>query len=122
MPQRPHHYRERQKMAKIVELEPGISIASQLVEADFALLASQGFRSVVSNRPDGEAEDQLPHRDAELAARRTIEGTQRCALDPLTVFEAERVNRAGTVLTPRLADQRVTVQPAHGITEYRIRL
>lgn len=57
-------------MAKIVELEPGISIASQLVEADFALLASKGFRSVVSNRPDGEAEDQLPHRDAELAARR----------------------------------------------------
>ncbi len=57
-------------MAKIVELEPGISVASQLVEADFAEIASLGFRTVVSNRPDGEADDQLPHREAELAARR----------------------------------------------------
>jgi uncharacterized protein (TIGR01244 family) len=56
-------------MAKIVELEPGISVASQLVEADFAELAARGFRTVVANRPDGEADDQLPHREAELAAR-----------------------------------------------------
>jgi len=45
-------------------------VASQLVEADFAEIASLGFRTVVSNRPDGEADDQLPHREAELAARR----------------------------------------------------
>lgn len=56
-------------MAKIVELEPGISVASQLVEADFAEIASLGFRTIVANRPDGEADDQLPHREAEIAAR-----------------------------------------------------
>jgi sulfide:quinone oxidoreductase len=62
--------RKARQMANIVELETGIFVASQLSEADFDLLPAMGFRSVVANRPDGEAEDQLPRAAAEAAARR----------------------------------------------------
>ena len=40
-------------MAKIIQLEPDVAVAPQLVEADFAEIAARGFRSVVNNRPDG---------------------------------------------------------------------
>ncbi len=55
-------------MAKIVQLEFDIYVAPQLVEADFAEIAARGFRSVVNNRPDFEAPDQLPNEQAEAAA------------------------------------------------------
>jgi sulfide:quinone oxidoreductase len=54
----------------IIQLEPDLAVAPQLVEADFAEIAARGFRSVVNNRPDGEAPDQLPNAEAEAAARR----------------------------------------------------
>lgn len=57
-------------MVKIIPLEPGLAVAPQLVEADFAEIAARGFRSVVNNRPDGEAPDQLATAQAEAAARR----------------------------------------------------
>ena len=57
-------------MANIVQLEKDVFVASQLSEADFDLLPAMGIRSVVANRPDGEADDQLPHAEADAAARR----------------------------------------------------
>ena len=57
-------------MAKIVALDPYVSVAHQLVEADFAEIAARGFRSVVNNRPDGEVPDQLPDAQAAEAASR----------------------------------------------------
>jgi sulfide:quinone oxidoreductase len=57
-------------MVDIIQLEPDIAVAPQLVEADFAEIAARGFRSVVNNRPDGEAPDQLANAQAEAAARR----------------------------------------------------
>ena len=57
-------------MVEIIQLEPDIAVAPQLVEADFAEIAARGFRSVVNNRPDGEAPDQLPNARAEAAAHR----------------------------------------------------
>ncbi len=57
-------------MARIAQLEPDMFVAWQLVESDFADLAARGFRSVVNNRPDGEAPDQLPNAQAESAALR----------------------------------------------------
>jgi sulfide:quinone oxidoreductase len=57
-------------MAKIVQLEPEIYVASQLVEDDFAEIAARGFRSVVNNRPDREAPDQLLNERAEAATTR----------------------------------------------------
>jgi sulfide:quinone oxidoreductase len=56
-------------MVDIIQLEPDIAVAPQLVEADFAEIAARGFRSVVNNRPDGEAPDQLPNAQAAAAAR-----------------------------------------------------
>lgn len=57
-------------MEKIVELEEGVFVASQLVEDDFARISARGLRAVVANRPDGEASGQLSHEEAEAAARR----------------------------------------------------
>jgi sulfide:quinone oxidoreductase len=57
-------------MAKFIQLETEVFVASQLVEADFAEVSARGFRSVVNNRPDGEAPDQLPNEQAEAAALR----------------------------------------------------
>jgi sulfide:quinone oxidoreductase len=57
-------------VVEIIQLEPDIAVAPQLVEADFAEIAARGFRSVVNNRPDGEAPDQLPNAQAAAAAHR----------------------------------------------------
>jgi sulfide:quinone oxidoreductase len=57
-------------VVKIISLEPDIAVAPQLVETDFAVIAGRGFRSVVNNRPDGEASDQLANAQAAAAAYR----------------------------------------------------
>lgn len=57
-------------MASISQLEKDIHVASQLTEDDFAALAAHGIRSVVTNRPDGEADGQLPSARAAEAAKR----------------------------------------------------
>ncbi|HVZ52990.1 MAG TPA: TIGR01244 family sulfur transferase [Pseudolabrys sp.] len=57
-------------MVKIIPLEPEISVAAKLGEADFAELAARGFRSVVNLLPDGETPDQLSSAHAEALARR----------------------------------------------------
>ncbi|MFZ2102158.1 MAG: TIGR01244 family sulfur transferase [Oricola sp.] len=56
-------------MATISQLETGIFVASQLNADDFAVIAARGFRSVVNNRPDGEAEDQIASADAQAEAQ-----------------------------------------------------
>lgn len=45
-------------------------VAGQLQAEDFARAAAAGVRTVVNNRPDGEAPDQLPHARARAAAER----------------------------------------------------
>lgn len=55
-------------MATIKHLESGVAVAPQLVASDFAEIAALGFRTVVNNRPDGEAPDQLPHAEAKALA------------------------------------------------------
>jgi sulfide:quinone oxidoreductase len=66
----PTHKGAEDGMVKIVQLEPGIAVAPQLAEADFADIAARGFRAVVNSRPDGEAASQLPNARAEAVARR----------------------------------------------------
>lgn len=46
-----------------------LSVAAQIDVADIATLAAQGFRSVINNRPDGEAEGQPASTWLEAAAR-----------------------------------------------------
>ena len=43
-------------------------VAPQLAEADFAAAREFGIRTVINNRPDGEAEDQLSDAGARAAA------------------------------------------------------
>lgn len=45
-------------MDKIIPLTPSLSVSSQVTESDVGILAAQGFRGIICNRPDGEAEDQ----------------------------------------------------------------
>jgi uncharacterized protein (TIGR01244 family) len=50
-------------------LTPHIAVAGALTAADFAAAKAQGFKSIVSNRPDGEEPGQLTAaQEAELAA------------------------------------------------------
>lgn len=47
-----------------------LSVAAQIDVADIATLAAQGFRSIINNRPDGEAAGQPPSALLEAAARK----------------------------------------------------
>ncbi|PVE23456.1 TIGR01244 family phosphatase [Microvirga sp. KLBC 81] len=51
---------------KAVRLTPNLSVAPRLTEQDLEKAAAAGFKTIINNRPDGEAPDQ-PRSD-ELAA------------------------------------------------------
>jgi sulfide:quinone oxidoreductase len=55
---------------KIDKLTPFLSVSPQIAEADLGALAAQGFRAVISNRPDSEAEDQPTSAALGAAAQR----------------------------------------------------
>ena len=57
-------------MVNITQVEPGVAVAPQLAEPDFAEIAARGFQTVVALRPDGEAADQLPQAQAAAVAQR----------------------------------------------------
>jgi uncharacterized protein (TIGR01244 family) len=44
----------------IVALTPDFAVAPQLSTADFAWLSTQGFKTVINNRPDGEGGSTQP--------------------------------------------------------------
>ena len=50
------------------QLTPRHFVSDQLVPEDFAVLAAQGIKSVINNRPDAEAADQPPSNELEQAA------------------------------------------------------
>lgn len=83
---------ERGHMAKIVQLESDVYVASQLIDADFAEVAARGFRSVVNNRPDHEAPDQLLNERAEAAAIGRGLQFRFLPVDNLTVTDDAPVN------------------------------
>ncbi|MBD8898645.1 TIGR01244 family sulfur transferase [Rhodanobacter sp. DHG33] len=58
--------------AQIHRLTPTFGVAPQLDAGDIATLAAQGWRSLVCNRPDGEAADQPA--SAELAQAAAAHG------------------------------------------------
>lgn len=51
---------------KVTKLTPNISVSQQLTEQDLEQAAAAGFKTIINNRPDGEAPEQ-PTSD-ELAA------------------------------------------------------
>jgi uncharacterized protein (TIGR01244 family) len=57
-------------MNKLTRITPHFAVTGALQEADFAQIAAAGFKSVLSNLPDGEQAAHLGSRqEAELAAR-----------------------------------------------------
>ena len=55
-------------MVRISQLSLTFAVAPQLMVDDFAALAAQGFKSVISNRPDGEVSMQLTAGEAATLA------------------------------------------------------
>jgi sulfide:quinone oxidoreductase len=55
---------------KVTKLTPNISVAHQLTEEDLAEAAAEGFKTIINNRPDGEAPDQPPSEALAAAAKR----------------------------------------------------
>lgn len=55
-------------MTRMHKLTDSLSVAAQISVADLDTLAAQGFRSVINNRPDGEADDQPASADLQAAA------------------------------------------------------
>ncbi len=57
-------------MDKVKNLTPFLSVSPQIGEADVGVLAAQGFKAVINNRPDGESSDQPDGAVIEAASRR----------------------------------------------------
>ncbi len=53
-----------------VYITPKFAVTSAMSADDFRVAAELGFRAIVSNRPDGEAQDQLSAADAAVHAER----------------------------------------------------
>lgn len=56
-------------MADIRRVTEGFAVAPQLRPEDFAEVKALGFRTVINNRPDGEAPGQMTSAEAEAAAK-----------------------------------------------------
>lgn len=54
----------------IKTIAPDLSVSPQIMPQDVGVAAGQGFRSIIVNRPDGEAADQPDHQQILEAARR----------------------------------------------------
>jgi sulfide:quinone oxidoreductase len=55
---------------KVTKLTPNISVAHQLTAQDLEQAAAAGFKTIINNRPDGEALDQPPSEELAAAAKR----------------------------------------------------
>lgn len=53
----------------IKRLSDDVSVTGQIAPGDIAAIKSAGYRSIVCNRPDGEASGQPAFRDVEAAAK-----------------------------------------------------
>lgn len=53
---------------RVLELAPQVYVCGQVFETDLKLIARQGVRTIVSNRPDGEAPGQPSTADLARAA------------------------------------------------------
>lgn len=54
---------------EIRQITEDYSVAGQITPEDVAAIAGAGFRSIICNRPDGEATEQPDHGSVEAAAR-----------------------------------------------------
>ncbi|MGI9288857.1 MAG: TIGR01244 family sulfur transferase [Pseudomonadales bacterium] len=61
---------------EIKKISPFLHVSSQLSVEDIGIAAAQGIKSIINNRPDGEAEDQPASSDLKAAAQRHSLGYQ----------------------------------------------
>lgn len=54
---------------EIKKINDGFSVSPQIAPADLAEVAKLGFKSVICNRPDGEAADQPAFAEIEASAK-----------------------------------------------------
>ena len=55
-------------MSLVRPVTPDFAVAPQLARGDFAVVAASGYKTIINNRPDGEAPDQLSDAEARQAA------------------------------------------------------
>jgi sulfide:quinone oxidoreductase len=55
---------------QIKKISPFLSVTPQLTANDIGVAAAQGFKTIICNRPDNEAEDQPARAELEAAAKR----------------------------------------------------
>ncbi len=73
----------------IRKLAPDLSVSPQLTPQDVGIAASQGFRSIIINRPDGESADQPSRIQIEAAARDHGMAVSYLPVTPGNVTEAD---------------------------------
>ncbi|MFN2167516.1 MAG: TIGR01244 family sulfur transferase, partial [Anaerolineae bacterium] len=54
----------------IKKISPFLSVSPQITTADVGILATQGYRTIICNRPDGETNDQPTMASVQAAAER----------------------------------------------------
>lgn len=81
-------------MTNVISVARDFSVAPQITAEDFAAAAARGVRTVINNRPDGEAPDQLSDAQARAAAEaaglvyRSIPVTMPIPLTAVAAFAA----------------------------------
>jgi uncharacterized protein (TIGR01244 family) len=78
-----------------VFITPEFAVTSALAPEDFAAAAAMGFRSVLSNRPDGEAEGQMSAREESVHAWRAGLKFRHVPAPKLDIFTDEVVETMG---------------------------
>ena len=60
-------------------ISSGLSVSPQITPDEIAEIKAAGFRSIISNRPDGEGADQPAFDEIESAAREARRQGRKCA-------------------------------------------
>lgn len=83
-------------------LEDGLHVAAQIRPEDLPAIAAAGFRSLICNRPDGEAADQADMDSIEAAASRLGLPLRRVPVVGSAISEADiAAQRAALDALPR---------------------
>jgi uncharacterized protein (TIGR01244 family) len=83
----------------IREIAQGISVAGQIEPSDVATIAALGFKTIVCNRPDGEAPGQPDHALIEAEALRAGLGYAYNPVSGMGMTPANVENMAQTLST-----------------------
>ena len=81
---------------KVLELGPQVFVSGQIFEQDVRLLAKQGVRSVMNNRPDGESPGQPSSTDLAKVAEELGMTFVYCPVEPGPVNDQDVEGFAAT--------------------------